>query len=626
MSLFPIYFNENFVNYDTLKLDSFPTQSGVYLMKNKEGIVIYVGKAKNLKQRVKQYFVPGRDNRAIIPLLVSKIFYIDTIVVSSEKEALLLENTLIKQHWPKYNALLKDDKTYVAIKINNKHPWPKVQLVRYKGKPKPDGIYFGPYTSALSARTTFELLNRLFPLRQCSDQELARRTRPCILYDMKRCVAPCVQKCSKEEYFQHVERTIKFLRGQDREVLKELYEEMQRYSENLEFEEAQNVLKIIRQIERTVEEQNVDKPLGTDTDAIAIFREGEEVILIQLIIRAGKLLGSKHYNFAHIAEEDGELLSSFLLQQYIGHVDLPAEILLPLELSEADFIAEILSAEQRRKVYILAPQRGNKRALLDMAYANAESTFKKEKDVKAIREKTLFEMQEKLRLTRYPKVIECFDNSNISGQEPVSAMVVFFDGESDKSRYRKYKINSIQQPDDYATMYEVLMRRYKRAKEENSLPDLLVVDGGKGHLNVALKVLAELNIITVDVISVAKEQGRHDKGITAEQIFLPNSKDPIMLRPTSPILFLLQRIRDEAHRFALGFHRQRRNKQTLKSAIEDIPGIGPIKRKALLTHFGSVKKLLLASIEEIKQVKGLSQANIDAILVFKKISQEASTP
>lgn len=626
MSMFPICFTENFVNYDTLKLDSFPTQSGVYLMKNKEGIVIYVGKAKNLKQRVKQYFVPGRDNRAIIPLLVSKIFYIDTIVVSSEKEALLLENTLIKQHWPKYNALLKDDKTYVAIKINNKHPWPKVQLVRYKGKPKPDGIYFGPYTSALSARTTFELLNRLFPLRQCSDQELARRTRPCILYDMKRCVAPCVQKCSKEEYFQHVERTIKFLRGQDREVLKELYEEMQRYSEDLEFEEAQNVLKIIRQIERTVEEQNVDKPLGTDTDAIAIFREGEEVILIQLIIRAGKLLGSKHYNFAHIAEEDGELLSSFLLQQYIGHVDLPAEILLPLELSEADFIAEILSAEQRRKVYILTPQRGNKRALLDMAYANAESTFKKEKDVRAIREKTLFEMQEKLRLTRYPKVIECFDNSNISGQEPVSAMVVFFDGESDKSRYRKYKINSIQQPDDYATMHEVLMRRYKRAKEENNLPDLLVVDGGKGHLNVALKVLAELNIITVDVISVAKEQGRHDKGITAEQIFLPNNKDPIMLRPTSPIVFLLQRIRDEAHRFAISFHRQRRNKQTLKSAIEDIPGIGPIKRKALLTHFGSVKKLLLASIEEIKQVKGLSQANIDAILVFKKISQEASTP
>lgn len=606
------------MSYDTLKLDSFPTQPGVYLMKNKEGVVIYVGKANNLKQRVKQYFVPGRDNRAIIPLLTSKIFHIDTIVVSSEKEALLLENTLIKQHWPKYNALLKDDKTYVAIKINNKHRWPRVQLVRYKGKPEPDGIYFGPYTSALSARTTFELLNRLFPLRQCSDQELARRTRPCILYDMKRCVAPCVQKCTKEEYAHHVDRTIKFLRGHDKEVLKELYEEMNRYSESLEFEDAQNILKIIRQIEKTVEEQHVDKPLGIDTDAVAIFREGEEVILIQLIIRAGKLLGSKHYNFAHIAEDDSELLSSFLLQQYIGHVDLPSEILLPLEILEAEFISEILSAEQRRKVHILAPQRGDKRAILDMAYANAQATFKKEKDLRAIREKTLFEMQEKLHLTRYPKIIECFDNSNIAGQEPVSAMVVFFDGEKDKARYRKYKINSVEQPDDYATMHEVLIRRYKRAKEENNLPDLLVVDGGKGHLNIALKVLTELNIITVDVISVAKEQGRHDKGATAEQVFLPNIKDPIMLRSTSPILFLLQQIRDEAHRFAITFHRQRRNKQTLKSALEEIPGIGPVKRKVLLRHFGSVKKLLLATADEIKQVKGISQANVEAILAFQK--------
>ena len=351
--------------------------------------------------------------------------------------------------------------------------------MRYKGRPEPDGIYFGPYTSALSARTTFELLNRLFPLRQCSDQELARRTRPCILYDMKRCVAPCVQKCTKEEYAHHVDRTIKFLRGHDKEVLKELYEEMNRYSESLEFEDAQNILKVIRQIEKTVEEQHVDKPLGTDTDAIALFREGEEIILIQLIIRAGKLLGSKHYNFAHIAEDDSELLSSFLLQQYIGHVDLPSEILLPLELSEAEFISDILSAEQRRKVHILAPQRGDKRAILDMAYANAEATFKKEKDVRAIREKILFEMQEKLHLTRYPKIIECFDNSNIAGQEPVSAMVVFFYGEKDKARYRKYKITTVEQPDDYATMYEVLMRRYKRAKEENTLPDLLVIDGGK---------------------------------------------------------------------------------------------------------------------------------------------------
>lgn len=600
------------------KLETFSTQPGVYLMKDKQGTVLYVGKAKNLRARIKQYFLPGGDGRFMVPFLISRVNDIETIIVLSEKEALLLENNLIKQYKPKYNALLKDDKTYIALKVRNKIKWPTVDLVRYRGKPEADGLYFGPYTSAFAARATLDLLNRLFPLRQCSDQEFARRTRPCILYDMKRCIAPCVNKCTKEEYDYLVDRTVKFLRGQDKVVVKELREEMEKAAEALEFERAGALLKTIQQIEQTIEGQSVDKPLGLDMDALGIFRKGDEVILSQLFIRSGKLIGSRHYDFTHIAQDDKELLDSFLLQHYEKIYDLPHEILLPIPLEEEQSLSEVISANKKRKVNIYCPQRGDKRNLIEMAYANAEATFKQRKDEDAIRERTLLEMREKLHLNHYPKRIECFDNSNISGTEPVAAMVAFTDGVKDSKRYRMYKIKTVEGMNDYATMTEVLTRRYKKGKEENDLPDLLIVDGGKGHLNIALKVMADLNIITVDVIGIAKEQGRHDKGMTVEQVFLPNIKDPVFFRHTSPVLFMLQQIRDEAHRFALSFHQKRRAKATIKTALEEIPGIGPVKRKLLLRHFGSVKKLLEATEEDLKQLSSLSKANIDAILQFIK--------
>lgn len=598
------------------KLETFSTQPGVYLMKDKQGTVLYVGKAKNLRARIKQYFLPGGDGRFMVPFLISKVNDIETIIVLSEKEALLLENNLIKQYKPKYNALLKDDKTYIALKVRNKIKWPTVDLVRYRGKPEADGLYFGPYTSAFAARATLDLLNRLFPLRQCSDQEFARRTRPCILYDMKRCIAPCVNKCTKEEYDYLVDRTVKFLRGQDKVVVKELREEMEKAAEALEFERAGALLKTIQQIEQTIEGQSVDKPLGLDMDALGIFRKGDEVILSQLFIRSGKLIGSRHYDFTHIAQDDKELLDSFLLQHYEKIYDLPHEILLPTPLEEEQSLSEVISANKKRKVNIYCPQRGDKRNLIEMAYANAEATFKQRKDEDAIRERTLLEMREKLHLNHYPKRIECFDNSNISGTDPVAAMVAFTDGVKDSKRYRMYKIKTVEGMNDYATMTEVLTRRYKKGKEENDLPDLLIVDGGKGHLNVALKVMADLNIITVDVIGIAKEQGRHDKGMTVEQVFLPNIKDPVFFRHTSPVLFMLQQIRDEAHRFALSFHQKRRAKATIKTALEEIPGIGPVKRKLLLRHFGSVKKILEATEEDLKQLSSLSKVNIDAILHF----------
>lgn len=609
--------------FDRANLDTFSTQPGVYLMKGRDGVILYVGKAKNLRARVRQYFLPGGDGRAIIPFLVAKIESIDTIVVTSEKEALLLENTLIKQHRPRYNALLKDDKTYIALKVNNKHPWPMVSLVRYKSAPKPDGQYFGPYTSAEAARQTLDLLHHLFPLRQCSDQELARRTRPCILYDMKRCIAPCVNRCTKEEYDRLVGRTVKFLRGQDKEVLNELYADMHNAAEHLEFETAATVLQTIRYIEKTLEGQNVDRPLGIDADALAIFRQGEEVILTKLIFRGGKLTGSRSYNFANIVEEDAELLESFILQHYPKLHELPREILLPILPEGADALTDLLSTGKRR-LQLLAPQRGEKKAFVDMALANAEATFKKEKDERSIREKILLEMQERFHLSHYPARIECFDSSNIAGTLMVSSLVAFLEGVKDSARYRKYKVRAVEGSDDYAALREVLERRYRRGKEDSDLPDLLIVDGGKGHLNIALKVLADLNIASMDVISLAKEEGRHDKGIAIDQVFLPNLKDPILLRSNSPILFLLQQIRDEAHRSALMYHRKLRSKKHVKSAVEDIAGIGPKRRKILLTHFGSLKKLLEASPEELKAVPGITQANVDAILAFIKLKQDKS--
>lgn len=599
--------------FDPKRFELFSTSPGVYLMKDKGGNVLYVGKAKNLRARLRQYFLPGGDGRLMVPYLVSKVHDIDTIVVFSEKEALLVENNLIKEYLPKYNALLKDDKTYIALKVTTRNPWPTVELVRYRGKPEADGMYFGPYTSAHSARGTLDLLHKIFPLRQCSNQEFARRTRPCILYGMRRCLAPCVGKCTKEEYDRLVDNTIKFLKGQDKLVLQELYHEMEKASETLEFEKAALFLQTIRQIEKTIEAQTVDKPLGVDSDVLGFFRKGEEVVLSQLFIRQGKLMGSRHYDFENIGEDDVDLFKNFILQYYSKADDVPHEIIVPLEIDDQEALEEIIAAGKKRSPAILTPKRGEKRKLSEMAFANAEAQFTKSKDENAIREKILLEMQEKFRLNNYPRRIECFDNSNISGEEPVSVMIAFTEGLKDKNRYRKYKVKTVTGPDDYGTMMEVLTRRFKRGKEEGDLPDLLVVDGGKGHLNVALKVLADLNIITVDVISIAKEQGRHDKGITAEQVFLPNVKDPILLRKTAPILFLLQQIRDEAHRFAITFHRKRRSKGLIKSSLGELPGIGPVKQKLLLRHFGSVKRLLSATEEELLQVKGLNKNDIQTL-------------
>lgn len=564
-------------------------------MKNRAGKVLYVGKAKQLKARVRSYFTKGRDGREMVPYLTRQVHEIETIVVRSEKEALLLENTLIKRHLPKYNALLKDDKSFFSLMINHKHKWPMLKIARYKGAPPKGNLYFGPYTDARAARRVLELLRTLFPLRQCSNHELAARDRPCILYDIKKCVAPCVNHCTKPEYDTLVEHVIQFLKGKDRSILKDLKKQMDDASKALEFEKAHRIHKLIQSVEKTLEKQHVDQAGLQNLDVVGLVREDDRTALCLMQFREGKLTSAQSHLFTQCAQSDEEILTSFCLQHYEEKQDLPKEVILPLN------VGTTLATLLKLKIHI--PIRGNKLELIEMAKSNA--LVKLAKAPKEDREQILLEMEQKLHLTHFPERIECFDNSHISGSEPVSAMIVFTDGKKDSKEYRKYKVQS---DDDYASMREVLTRRFSKAKQ---LPDLLIIDGGRGHLNTALRVLQELNISTVDVIGVAKEGGRHDKGMTSERVFHPQFRDPIMLKENSRILFLLQQIRDEAHRFAITFHKQRRAKSFLKSELASIEGIGPVKQRRLLKHFGSMKRIMEATPKQWLEVQGVTKRDVE---------------
>lgn len=604
--------------FDAARLEEYPTVAGVYLMKDKKGRILYVGKAKNLKSRLKSYFgAQGtQDTRVQIPYLLEKTCEIDVILVHSEKEALLLENTLIKKHQPKYNVLLKDDKGYISLKMTTKHPWPMLEVVRFKGAPPKDGTYFGPYTSAYQARQMFDLVGKLYPLRQCRDEEFARRKRPCILYQIKRCSAPCVGYVTQAQYQHYVDGAIQLIKGQNDEVMKNIEEEMQRASDALEFEKAKVLLEKKRLIESITTRQSVDMFSTKDMDAWALYRGGSDVVLCKLIVRSGKLSGSHHFDFAECIQETGELLASFLLQHYFVEPHIPQEILLHDRIEEVQALSELLSEKSGKKVEVRTPEKGDKKKLADLACTNASAIFKQRKDGKAMREKILLELQERLCLTRFPRRIDCFDNSHMAGKELVSAAVSFVDGQKYSAGYRKYKIRSVEMGDDYAMMKEALERHLGRAKNDESLPDLIIIDGGKGHLQVARKVLHALEIVSCDVISLAKEMHRHDKGLSLERVFIPNRKDPIVLQKHSPVLFFLQNIRDEAHRFVLQFHTTRRKKATIRSALDDIAGIGPKKKKKLIAAFGSVRALCTKSVAEVAAVPGISLKDAETICEF----------
>ena len=606
--------------FDPQELENYPLDAGVYLMKNGKGTVIYVGKAKSLKKRLKQYFVPGRDTRPTLPLLVSEIASIETVIVPTEKEAFLLENVLIKKHKPKFNILLKDDKNYVSLSIDPGQQWPRLQLLRFKEKPPQGTLHFGPYPNTIAAREIYELMNRLFPLRQCSDEELKRRTRPCLLYSMQRCIAPCMSLCSKEEYEVYVSSAIDFLRGNNQKILEDLTKEMEKASEALEFEKAASFLRTIRQIKHVTHEKTIfQKSQEKTVDVIGFYREGENVFISCLLFGGKDLLHSETFSFSQILEEEEEILSTFLMQRYQENTSLPEEILLPIPLSQEKEISSFLAEMHPKKpLKIVCPQRGDRKALIDLAQKNAQSAFLQRSLIAKSQETLLLQLQETLSLHRYPKRIECFDTSNLGNTHLVAACCVFIDGKEDKKKMKLYHVKGFDTPNDYAALHQVLTRRIVRAKEEEEFPDLLVIDGGKGQLNIALQVLEEQEIIHIDVISLVKEDGRHDKGMTSEKVYIPGKSDPISFPSHSSLLFFLQKIRDSAHEKAIAFYRRSHKKTTIRSAIEEIPGIGPIKRKRLLQKFGSLENICSQTEEELKKVPGITTKDIDQINKFSK--------
>ncbi|MBM3183982.1 MAG: excinuclease ABC subunit UvrC, partial [Chlamydiae bacterium] len=548
--------------FDPRTLALYPTESGVYLMKDINGSVLYVGKAKNLRARLRQYFASAHDTREQVPFLIAQVEAIDTIVTLTEKDALILENNLIKKHLPKYNILLKDDKAYISLVVTN-HKWPMIRLFRFKEKPKKNiGTIFGPYTNALAARQTFDLISKLFPLRQCSDAEFAVRKRPCLLYDIKKCIAPCVGKCTEKEYGSHADAAMLLLKGQNKEVLKELKRKMGEASEALEFEKAEEYHSYIKHIEHVTEIQHVENLEAEDTDVLGIYREKDALLISLLLLRNGRITGSEHFSFHSVLENDQEALETFLLQHYKFLTTWPKEILIPFELPDQSTLQELLSEAAHRSISILAPQKGKKRDLIEMGLKNAKALFIREQDTRSLKEKKLLDLQESLELTRFPRRIECFDTSHLSGADTVASLTCFVHGEKDKSKTRLFQIKGKDQSSDYPAMKQVLFRHFTREKEKGDFCDLLIVDGGKAHLNLALDVFKELGIASIDVIALAKEEGRHDKGLTQEKVFVPHRKDPLLIDPTSPTLFLLQKIRDEAHRQTLAYHQKRRSKRT----------------------------------------------------------------
>ena len=605
--------------FDPQTLATYPQECGVYLMKAENKEILYIGKAKNLRLRLKQYF-EKTDTRPIIPFLVPKIVTIDTIVTPSEKEALLLENTLIKKHKPPYNALLKDDKTFVGLMINHKHPWPMLKLVRYRGIPdKSQGLYFGPYTSTLAAKEAMDLLGTLFPLRQCSDKELASRKRPCLLHAIKRCCAPCVGLCSREEYASHVEHTVQFLKGKEDTLLKDLIRKRDEASEALEFEKAALLQKSLEKLKKVVEQsKSLVQGVAGSFDVLGLYRQASYVMIALLTFEEGLLISSDHFTFQNIAEEDGELMERFLMQHYVDGKRLPKEVLLGLSLQEGPLITEL----SEYKLKLTYPEKGDKKALIALAEKNAKLLLHQELHRETFKENLLQELQEALHLTRYPMKIECIDTSNLSGELATASVITFINGEKHSASYRSYHIKNAK-GDDYHAMREVLLRRYTKALALDALPDLIIVDGGKAQLHIALQVLQELNIASCDIIALAKEEARHDKGLSQEQIFLPSQKEPLLLPRHSSLLFLLQQIRDEAHRRAVALHRKKRSKTLLTSELDTLPGIGPIKKKKLLKHFGSLENLKKASYEELSQVQGLGQADLATLWHFIENSQAA---
>jgi excinuclease ABC subunit C len=645
------------------KIDQLPQAPGCYLMRDLSGELIYVGKAVNLRARVRSYFTKT-DTRAFVGVLDQLLGDLEVILTTNEKEALLLENELIKKHQPRFNVMLKDDKNFISLRLDVKQKYPRIEVVR---KVRKDGArYFGPYSSASSIRETLRIVNRHFQLRTCKDSVMANRRRPCLQYQIKRCPGPCVHDVPVETYGRSIEEVSLFLEGKADELTVQLKARMRAAAKELRFEDAALVRDQVVAIERSLEKQRTVMAELLDQDVFALYREGPLLVIQVLFVRQGRLSGGRHYPFKGQEFPDDELLAQFVGQYYDAGAFIPREVLLPIELDEMQATSEWLSERKGERVAVLAPQRGDKVKLLGMARENAEHNFRDWRRTQTTSDETLVRLMKRLRLRKLPRRIECYDNSHLQGTLAVGSRVTFTDGEADKSRYRHYKIRTASPNDDFQMMYEVLTRRLARGREERDLPDLIVIDGGKGQLSVARAVLKEQGLLeAVELCSLAKGRVVDDEVLfgarqgfspedfkiegqasddaaaedveaaepapaenvqplrgkgksrnagryrseaiekSPERVFLPGQKNPIVLRANSAELFLLQRLRDEAHRFAITFQRQLRRSANFKSVLREIPGVGATRQKALLRHFGSLKRIREASADELSQAEGV---------------------
>lgn len=589
-------------------LENLPELPGVYIMKDADGVIIYVGKAKILKNRVRSYFQRREDRDAKTATLVSNVKSLEYIVTHTEEEALILENTLIKRHKPKYNILLKDDKTYPYIRITTQEDYPAIEITR---KIRKDGAkYFGSFVKMSAVRDSVELLRRLFPIRTCKRQiSPDKKQKPCLYYHIGMCAAPCSGNISKEEYNELVKNAIAFLEGRHEDVIKKLEDEMQRLSEELEFEKAAVIRDRIRSVNEIYKKQAVSSTKFDERDVVAIYADSWHYAASVLSIRGGSLIGKRSFVLEGMgASPPGEVIGSFLLQYYEANPEIPREIALQYEPEYLDAISDLLTKKRGSKVTLIVPQRGVKADLIDMAEQNAKEELELyNRNVLAAQAKsldTLKKLQNMLSLPTLPMVIEAYDISNTGSTEIVASMVVFTEGRADTQKYRRFKMKVITEQNDYGSMQETLLRRFNRYlgdstdKAFSTLPDLILVDGGAQHVNAAKEVLADLGI-DVPIWGMAKD----DRHRTHR---LVNGVTGIYLNQDREILNFIASIQNEAHRFALQYNKTLRNKRMIKSALDDIPGVGNARKKDLLKTFGSVKKLKEASVEDIAKVKGIS--------------------
>ena len=589
------------------RVKELPERPGVYVMRDSSGKVIYVGKASSLRSRVRSYFqsLTGLPRRT--QLLVERIRDFEYIVTDSEVEALILENNLIKKHRPWFNVQLRDDKTYPFIKITLEDEFPRVIVTR---KVEQDGSrYFGPYTDVGAMRDTLRFLRRLFPIRSCSrhiSEEQEPKLRPCLNYHIKKCLSPCSGRVSKEVYRELINQIVLFLEGRQDRVIQAMKVQMKIASDSLDFERAASIRDSIRAIERVTERQKVVLGSRQDIDVVGYFRDRADACVQVFLVRSGKLIGRERFFVTNIDDmPDSEVLTAFVKQYYSEATFVPSEVLLPLEPEDNEAISTWLQERKGRKVSVRVPRRGDKRRLLNMTTDNArlglEEIRTKAMQDAAQKDAALIELQQALGLPLLPAGIEAFDISTIQGTDAVGGMVVFDKGRPQKSSYRRFKIKTVEGQDDYGMMYEIISRRYgrimKQEEDEKRFPDLIIIDGGKGQLNAGIKALHDVGAEGIPVISLAESH---------ELIFVEGQDQPIALPRDSKALLLLQHIRDEAHRFAVSYHRQLRTKRSTLSALEEIPGIGKRRLKALLTAFGSLKGIRGATVEEIANVQGMN--------------------